>query len=116
MLPTGQPEYLIDEVERLFRAELVGINAGEQLQGRAGQRGEQRHLPRGRLLRPPTGGDVRLALQVELAPLDVAQDLVGALDHVLRQPGQAGHLDAVAAVGRPLDDLAEKDDRRRSTP
>ncbi len=46
----------------------------------------------------------------QLVLLQAGQNLAGAFDDVRRQPGEARHLDAVAAIGSPRQDLPQEHD------
>ena len=50
------------------------------------------------------------AVFVQVFGFQLGQDLLGPLVDLRRHAGQPGHVDAVALVGRPVDDLVQEDD------
>src|SRR5687768_14823444 len=57
-----------------------------------------------------TGGLPYPALGREFGLLKIRKNNFGALDDRFRNPGEAGHLDAIAFVSAPFHDLAQEDD------
>ncbi len=104
------PLQLIQQVERLQGGEggdVELLQAHAQLVFRGLEQGELE----GGLLEPAliALGQARGAM-LELAVLQVAQDLLGPLDHISRHAGQAGNLDAVGVGGAAGDDGAQEYD------
>src|SRR5271157_1060009 len=96
---------LVQQVQRLQRAEAVQVRFLDAVHDLLRQRREDGQLHRRGLASFIVG---QMADRAPLGALMLGQYLARSVDDVGGQPGQLGHFDAVALVGRALLHLAQK--------